>query len=325
MRPAFLTAALLAASLLLTAAGPVWRWSVPAGVSAPAVPSDNPMTAAKVELGRRLFHDADLSINGTMSCATCHEQEHAFADGNATHAGATGVPGRRNVPGLANAAWLSPLGLTDTSAVTLELQVHTPVFGTGPTEMGMAGQEAAIGERLGADRCYRAMFRRAFPETGGRVDFGNVARALASFQRTFVSFGSAYDRGALSANARAGKALFDRDCAACHSGPLLTDLEMHRVEPADEAASDPGLFEHTGLADDRGRFRTPSLRNVALTGPWWHDGSAPTLEQAISRHRPVSDPAQMAGLTAFLSALSDTEFTTRETLSRPDRACGRRL
>ena len=119
--------------------------------------------------------------------------------------------------------------------------------------------------------------------------------------------------------------MFDRDCAACHSGPVFTDLKMHRVEPAREDARDLGLFEQTGVADDRGRFRTPPLRNVALTGPWWHDSSAPTLEQAISRHRPVSDPVQMAELVSFLSALSDTEFTTRETLSRPDRACGRRL
>lgn len=283
------------------------------------------MSAAKVELGRRLFHDADLSINGTMSCATCHEQKHAFADGNATHPGATGEPGRRNVPGLANVGWLSPLTFADPEAVTLEQQARTPVLGTHPVEMGMAGQEAAIAQRLGQDACYRSMFRRAFPETGGQIDFANVARALASFQRTFVSFGSPYNRAALSQRAQAGNALFNRDCAACHSGPLFTDLKTHRLEPVDAAAKDQGLFERTGIESDRGRFRTPSLRNVALTGPWWHDGSARTLEQAINRHGRTYDPDKMAELLAFLNALSDTEFTTREELTMPDRACGRRL
>lgn len=310
---------------MLTAAAPAWRWSLPTSVATPEIPPDNPMTAAKVELGRRLFHDADLSINGSMSCATCHEQKHAFADGNATHPGATGEPGRRNVPGLANVGWLSPLTFADPKAVTLEKQAHIPVFETRPVEMGMAGQEATITKRLGQDTCYRTMFRRAFPETGGRIDFTNVARALASFQRTFVSFGSPYDLKALSQQTQAGNALFNRDCTACHSGPLFTDLKAHQLEPVSPAANDQGLFEKTAIESNRGRFRTPSLRNVALTGPWWHDGSARSLEQAINRHGQTYDPESMTELLTFLNALSDIEFTTRKELSMPDQACGRRL
>lgn len=304
---------------------PAWRWTLPAGISPPMIPSDNPMTAAKVELGRRLFYDADLSLDGTMSCATCHEQKHAFADGNRTRPGVTDEPGRRNVPALANVAWFTPLNFADPAATTLETQAATPVFGTHPVEMGMAGHEAEIGKRFGRDSCYQSMFARAFPENGGRIDFPNVARALASFERTLISYGSAWDRRQLGPDAQAGSALFARDCATCHSGPNFTDLAMHRLGPADPARPDQGLFEKTGIDADRGKFRTPSLRNVALTGPWWHDGSARRLDEAISRHGLTHDAAEVRQLIAFLTALSDTEFTRRKSLAMPEEACGKRL
>ncbi|ABA04205.1 di-heme cytochrome c peroxidase [Nitrobacter winogradskyi Nb-255] len=302
-----------------------WRWTLPAGVSAPPVPADNPMTAAKVELGRRLFYDADLSVDGTMSCATCHVQKHAFADSTRTRPGVTDEPGRRNVPGLANVAWFTPLNFADPAATTLEMQAATPVFGTHPVEMGMAGREAEIGRRFGRDSCYQTMFARAFPEDGGRIDFSNVARALASFERTLISHGSAWDRQRLGPEAQAGSALFARDCASCHSGSNFTDLTMHRLGPADPALADQGLFEKTGIDADRGKFRTPSLRNIALTGPWWHDGSAWTLDEAIARHGLTHGAADVAQLIAFLGALSDTEFTQRKSLAMPEDACGKRL
>lgn len=314
---------LVATGLLLAATAPGWRWTLPRGVSAPPVPADNPMTRTKVELGRRLFYDADLSADGTMSCATCHEQKHAFADGNTAHPGVTGEPGRRNVPGLANVAWMSPLTFADPGASTLETQVLTPVLGTHPIEMGMAGREAEIPARLGKDPCYRTMFARAFPQSQGRIDFADVTRALASFERTMVSYGSAFDRGALSAQARAGRVLFARDCESCHAGALFTDLKAHRLEPLNPAASDQGLFEKTGLDDDRGRFRTPSLRNVALTGPWWHDGSARTLDVAIDRHGLHHAAPDREALVAFLDALSDLEFVRRKSLALPDQTCGK--
>lgn len=101
------------APLVLRAGSPSWRWHLPDGVAPPVIPADNPMTPAKVELGRRLFYDADLSANGTMSCGTCHEQHHAFSEGNATHPGVTSEQGQRNVPGLANVAWFTPLTFAD--------------------------------------------------------------------------------------------------------------------------------------------------------------------------------------------------------------------
>ncbi|WP_198136933.1 cytochrome-c peroxidase [Nitrobacter hamburgensis] len=283
------------------------------------------MTAVKVELGRRLFYDADLSADGTMCCATCHEQKHAFADGNRTHPGVTDEPGRRNVPGLANVAWLTPLTFADPAATTLETQVTAPILGNHPVEMGMAGRDAEIGRRLGRDNCCQTMFARAFPENGGRIDFANVARALASFERTLVSHGSAWDRQQLDPDAQAGSALFARDCASCHSGPNFTDMAMHRIGAADPRLADQGLFGQTGIDADRDKFRTPSLRNVTLTGPWWHDGSSRSLDEAIARHGLSHDAAKVTLLIAFLEGLSDPEFTRRKSLAMPDLACGRRL
>ncbi|EQA98023.1 cytochrome-c peroxidase [Sphingobium baderi] len=322
---------LLAAALLLSvAAGQPWRWDLPAGIAAPPVPADNPMREARVELGRRLFYDADLSANGTMACATCHEQKRGFADGNETRPGVHGDPGRRNVPGLANIGWFSHLTFADPHLTTLEAQVLVPLLGEHPVEMGMKGLEAELERRLGADRCYRRMFARAFPERRGRIDLPAVTAALAAFERTMISFGSPYDRFtagdrvALTPLARQGARLFEKaGCAACHSGRLLTDMDYHRLEPA--KAGDPGLIERTGRAEDAGRFRTPSLRNVALTGPWWHDGTARTLEAAVQRHGIAVADKDMPSLIAFLESLTDPHFIADPRLSMPDRACGRRL
>lgn len=314
--------------LMLVAAGKPWHWDLPAGVAPPPVPADNPMSAAKVALGRRLFYDADLSADGTMACAACHEQKRGFADGNATRPGVHGDPGRRNVPGLANVGWLSPLTTADPALTRLEDQALVPLFGTQPVEMGMKGMESELPRRLGADACYRRMFARAFPAEKGRIDTGTVTAALAAFQRTLIARDSPYDRfrrgeAALPAEAQQGQQLFDRHCTACHGGQDMTDLRYHGFDPAD--ARDPGLIEKTGRAEDAGRFRTPSLRNVAVTGPWWHDGSARTMADAIRRHRLPLPEADLAPISIFLDHLTDTRFLTDPRFAMPDRACGKRL
>ena len=171
-----IAALLMAAGLVCGAAAPAYRWDLPRGVPPPPVPADNPMSKAKVELGRRLFYDADLSVDGTLSCAACHEQHRAFTEGNATHPGVKGAPGRRNVPGLANVGYLAPLTWADPAQTTLERQVATPVTGEHPVEMGMHGQEAEIVRRLAADACYREMFAAAFPETKGEISFAATAK-----------------------------------------------------------------------------------------------------------------------------------------------------
>ncbi len=128
------------------------------------------MSVAKVELGRRLFYDADLSANGTMACAACHEQKRGFADGNAMRPGVHGDPGRRNVPGLANVAWRARLTIADPAIIDLEAQALVPLLGEHPVEMGMRGLETELSRRLGTNACYRRMFARAFPAERGRID-----------------------------------------------------------------------------------------------------------------------------------------------------------
>jgi cytochrome c peroxidase len=301
-----------------------WNW----GADAPPIPADNPMSAVKVELGRRLFYDADLSINGTMSCATCHEQHHAFADGNRTHAGALDDPGRRNVPALQNLAWLSPLTWADPRQATLEAQASVPILGEHPVEMAMKGQEAELSRRLGRDPCYRTLFRKAFPQSRGRIDYADVVRALAAFERTLVSRGSAWDRfesgekDALSSQARQGLTTFRRDCAGCHAGADLTDAKFHRIGPV---GADPGLAEISASPEDLGRFRTPGLRNVAVTAPYLHDGSAATLADAIAAHGQAVQSADMPPLLAFLESLTDHSFLTNPQFSLPMEACGKPL
>lgn len=307
--------ALSAALFLVAAAAPAWNWRLPAGVEAPQLPADDPMSDQKIALGRRLFYDADLSIDGTMACATCHEQRRGFADGNRTHAGVHGDPGRRNVPGLANIAWRRSYTWGDPRVTTLEMQVAIPLAGRTPIEMGMAGQEAELARRLGRDGCYRRMFRAAFPETHGRIDQASVAKALAAFQRSFVSFDAPVDHGQAPA---AGARLFAAKCASCHAGRDFTDDRFHRLKPAE--ARDRGLGEVTHRPADDGAFRTPSLRNVAITGPWLHDGSAETLEQAIAAH-PSADPADAPALINYLQALTDQEFLTDPRFSYPDDVC----
>lgn len=316
--------ALLALSCVVGARAPEWRWALPDGIAPPPVPADNVMTAARVELGRRLFYDADLSVDGTMACAACHEQKHGFADGNVTRPGVHGDPGRRNVPGLANVAWLASLTWADPRQTTLEAQVSVPVLGDHPVEMGMKGQEAEIARRLAADPCYMRMFRAAFPERQGAIDMATVSQALAAFERTLVSYGSDYDRGRLSELAVQGQAAFARACAGCHSGPQFSDGDFHRLEV--KAPADRGLGEVTGEPLDDGRFRTAPLRNVALTAPYFHDGRSKDLAAAIARHELVAvQPGERAGLIAFLEALTDRDFIADPRFALPSKACGKRL
>ncbi len=314
--------ALALSALILTAAvAAPWAWPLPAGVAAPVVPADNPMSATKVALGRRLFYDADLSIDGTMSCASCHEQKHAFTDGNTTRPGVHGDAGRRNVPGLANVAWLPALTAANPRVTTLEAQAAIPIFGLTPIEMGMHGSEQEIPRRLSRDACYRRQFRAAFPDGRGRIDMTSVAMALASFERSMVSFDTPADRGTLSPEASAGKAAFGRACASCHAGLQFTDSRFHAILPVN--AADRGLAEATEKAEDEGRFRTPPLRNVAVTGPWFHDGSARTLREAITRHPITLDAPATDQLLAYLEALTDRGFIENPAFAYPDRPCGK--
>lgn len=326
--PAVATA--LTVSAVALAANPAqWTWSLPAGIAPPAVPADNAMTKARVALGHRLFYDADLSINGTLSCATCHEQHNSFSDGVQAHPGAHGEPGLRNVPSLLNVAWATPLTWANPQLMTLEQQAIVPITGVDPVEMGMGGHEAEIAKRLSSNPCYRKLFAMAFPEVGGRIDVDTVARALAVYQRTLVSYDSAWDRAhrngsPIDEEARHGAALFNgaAGCASCHAGPNFSDYRLHGFAAS---AGDRGAIRATGSADDDGRFRTPSLRNVALTAPYLHDGSAATIEDAITRHGGTVPPDDMAAIRRFLDQLTDRTVTTDARFGLPPKSCSTRF
>jgi cytochrome c peroxidase len=352
-----LAAALALLLLGAAAAAPrvaAWDWqrdaALPAWMPPPVVPADNPMTTAKVELGRHLFHDTRLSADGSMACATCHRQDRAFADPRRVALGVDGRPGVLNPPGLANVAYLPVLTWANPGQRLLEQQALIPLFSQHPVEMGMAGREAALTASLAGDPAYPALFRAAFPEARGAISLATVTRALAAFQRSILSFRSPYDRyrwggddSAITQAARRGERLFfgERlECYHCHGGPTFTDNLMHaRLADAEIGYHDTGvartggLGEQTGLANQRGAFRTPSLRNVALTAPYMHDGSMPTLDAVIDHYArggrarspntsPLLrgfrlSPRERADLIAFLESLTDTALTTDPRLAPP--------
>jgi cytochrome c peroxidase len=288
-----------------------YAWELPAGFPEPAVPPDNPMTPDKVELGRRLFYDKRMSANGTMACASCHEQARAFSDGRALPEGSTGQRLPRNSMGLANVAYGVTYTWANPTLDTLEKQALVPLFGEAPVELGWAGREGEILDRLRADGRLAALFARAFGPAPDPVTTANVARALASFERTLISGGSPYDRyayggdeAALSPAAKRGLDLFFSErleCYHCHGGLAFTssfrsketrlrELAFHNTglyNVAGDGSYPPdnlGLAEFTGDPDDTGKFRVPTLRNVALTAPYMHDGSVPTLEAALDHY-----------------------------------------
>ncbi len=327
------------AGLMLSAAGlavaPQWQWpALPRGLTPPPVRPDNVMNAAKVALGRRLFYDPALSANATLSCAECHQQARGFTDGLPTHPGVTGEMGVRNVPGLANVGWRTGLTWADDSITTLEAQAMVPMTGEHPIEMGMKGGEDEIARRLSADPCYRTLFTRAFPAftrafpaQSARIDFKGVTAALGAFQRTMIAFDTPYDRGAMRASAAKGQQSFAAaGCASCHGGPHFTDDRLHYVGTAKPSEPDASAYggkpPPPGFEPPPERFRTPGLRNVAVTGPWLHDGSATSLDMAIRRHA----AGQLAGvdmpaLLAFLDSLTDASFLKAAHLAKPAQSC----
>lgn len=348
-----LAAILLAAALLGGTWGggatpALWEWRLPAWVPPPAL--ERPLTAAEVELGRWLFYDRRLSRDGSMSCATCHVQARAFTVNRATMPGVDGTAGLRNPMSLVNLAWMPVLTWANPALHRLEEQALIPLFSDHAVEMGMSGREEELFARLKADPRYPPMFAAAFPERAGAITLETITRALAAFQRAIVSFNSPYDRyrwggerDAISAAARRGEQLFfgERlECYHCHGGFLFTDNLMHsRLIAPDVGFHDTGVArrggigEHTGDPRQMGAFRTPSLRNVALTAPYMHDGSMATLDEVIShyerggRARGAQTSPLLAGfrltpqerrdLIAFLESLTDRSVTTDPRFANP--------
>jgi cytochrome c peroxidase len=284
-----------------------WQWNLPADVPTPVVPADNPMSEAKFQLGRQLFYDKRLSGNGTQSCASCHHQDKAFTDGLAVSPGSTGELTHRNAQHLANSAWHSTYTWANPALVTLERQMEVPLFGDSPVEMGVNdNNKDAVLARLKADTGYRQRFAEVFGSNGEPINFPNIIKAIATFQRGLLSFDSKYDRylqkkAVLSAEELRGMQLFmgeTAECFHCHGSFNFNDQTNHLGSPEVKRAfhntglynidgqggfpfPNRGLFEFTSLPADMGAFRASSLRNIAKTAPYMHDGSIATLEEVL--------------------------------------------
>jgi len=299
-----------------------YRAPAPLGLDLIApVPADNALTRERVALGRKLFFDPVMSSDDRVSCASCHRPDHAFSDTLALSLGVHGRPGRRNAPSLLNAVY----GTTftwDGRAPSLESQVLLPI--QDPSEMNLPLDD--LEKRVRAQPAYTRAFQREFGED---PTSRTIALALASYLRTLRSGDAPVDRFragdtlALSRLARFGFSVFTgkANCTRCHVGPLFTDGSFHNTGIAwqDTAFSDIGRANSTGLTEDKGRFKTPSLRNVAITAPYMHDGSKRSLEDVIdyydggARRNPGLDslirPLRLTGdekraLLAFLQSLT---------------------
>jgi cytochrome c peroxidase len=296
--------------------------AVPLGLDAfRPTPPDNPLTPAKIALGRRLFEDRRLSRDGSLACAGCHQRRRAFTDGRPVAVGVGGRTGARNAPTLINRGYGTSF-FWDGRAPTLEAQVLQPLLDMRE----MASTREAVLDRLRRDRVYRREFRAVF---GRDPEWDDVGRALASYVRSIRSGDSPYDRyrsgvtSALTAEQQRGMRIFlgRGNCWSCHAGASLTDERFHNtgVAFARGAAADEGRAFVTRRPADRGAFKTPTLREVARTAPYMHDGSLPTLDEVVEYYNrggnvnPGLDreirPLDLAvderrALVAFLRALS---------------------
>lgn len=317
-------------------------------------PADNPTTAAGLELGRRLFFDPILSADSTISCATCHEPKRAFADGNAIAVGLNSRVGRRNSPGLANVGYLHQTLFWDGRAANLEAQALHPI--ADQNEMG--GSWQVVISKLRRHPYYKDAFLRAFAlEELRQLNPDHVGKALAQFQRSLISANSKYDRvergeAVYAEREELGAAIFfdlgdepdskwfkripTGECAHCHAAPHFTNQRFFNngLDEVYDLATykDKGRGGVTGSVYDNGLFKVPSLRNVALTGPYMHDGRMETLEEVVehynqgghyAEHRSPNvyplglDDRQKAALVAFLHTLTDTSFVTNPAYQPP--------
>ena len=330
--------------------------AVPAGFPAPLIPADNPLTVEGVALGRALFYEKALSSSGTLACGTCHQQSKAFTDGLARAVGVAGAANPRGAMSLANVAWSSTLQW-DGAFTTLEAQAQHPI--ENATEMH---QSLAVGvARLQASGTYPALFRAAF---GTRTITNDLTlKALAQFERTLVSAGSRYDqyrttRTGFTPDELAGLQLYTThiapgrvrgaECFHCHTLPLMSSAYEGKFfnNGLDLTFADAGRGAITGLAVDQGKFVAPTLRNIALTAPYMHDGRFQTLQEVLDHY---SDHVQMASpnldpnitapagindppfgthmdltatekqqVLAFLLTLTDSAFVADKRFSDPD-------
>jgi cytochrome c peroxidase len=257
----------------------------PLGLPEYHIRSDNPLTEEKIALGRKLFFDRNISLDRSMSCATCHDPELGWSNGERFAVGVNGQTGRRNVPTILNAAFYRAL-FWDGRAGSLEGQALFPIL--NHDEMGLASH-AALVQRITENKEYRQQFAAAFPDG---ITANNVARALASYERTIIAGNSPYDRyvagdkTAMSPAAERGMMLFlnkqKSKCVICHEPPIFSAMFYHNLGVGmDGETPDLGRFEITRLESNKGKFKVPTVRDVKDTAPYMHDGSIATLEEVI--------------------------------------------
>jgi cytochrome c peroxidase len=311
----------LVSALALDARAQDVSMPVPEGVMPPEVPVGNPLTAAKVELGKKLYFDSRLSKDDTISCATCHDPRAGFAEHKSVSDGVAGGKGVRNAPTVMNAAFFREQ-FWDGRAPTLEAQAVLPII--NPVEMAMP-DHAAVEKKVGGLPEYAPLFQKAFGDS--KVTIARVGQAIASFERTLLSLDAPIDRflagdaKAISDSAKRGWEIYNNKarCASCHAHasvfPLFTDEKYHNLGVAAKAVDfealarkveghpenlaslshEPGVnqlgrFLVTKQRQDLGAFKTPHLRNIALTAPYMHDGSEATLVDVIAFYDKGGNP-----------------------------------
>ncbi|MEO7081693.1 MAG: cytochrome c peroxidase [Flavobacteriales bacterium] len=319
--------------------------SYPAWLAAPshtlANPADNPLTVEGIALGRKLFYEKALSDDYSMSCASCHQQEHAFSDPRVVSLGTDGSAGRRNSMAIINPGW-DKFFFWDSRAPTLEMQALGPVANM----LEMRNTWPEVESRLAAHPEYPQLFEQVFGSPG--VDSMRVVKAIAQFEQTFLSFNSRFDRyeyggelTALTPQEITGRELFfgQAHCNDCHAAPFFMDNTMSSIGLQPGSANDLGLWEVTDVHADAFLFKNTTLRNIAVTAPYMHDGRFATLEEVVdfyvdsvsasapnvSQHMMpffdggvALDAGQRAALVAFLRSLTDTGFLTNPALSNPN-------
>ncbi len=347
--------------------------NVPDHFALPPIPDYNKPTTEKIDLGRHLFYDRRLSGNQTQSCADCHLQLFAFADGLVTPAGSTGDVLVRNSQGLGNAMYHATLTWANDAFFDLEQQLQVPIRSDNPIELGVT--EATINEvlaRFDNDPMYVEKLAVAFPDSTAGANITKIIHALASFCRTLISGNSPYDQylqgddTALTEQQKFGLQLFNGEkfeCFHCHNGINFTSSYrdynsnpstqtfpffnngLYNVNSAgDYPAQDQGLFDLTQRSEHRGKFRPQSLRNVAVTPPYMHDGSIATLREVVEhyanggrvitegiyagdgRTNPLksgfirgfnASGEEIDAVVAFLESLTDEDFLTNPAFSDP--------
>ncbi|MEN9502738.1 MAG: hypothetical protein RI964_2023 [Pseudomonadota bacterium] len=348
-----------------------FAWNIPDNYPLPVVPSYNPISEEKFQLGRHLFYDSRLSGNETKSCSSCHIQSLAFSDGLQNALGATGMVHPRNSQALVNVAYNASVNWGNPTTVTLEQQAPIPMFGEFPVELGIndSNQDAVLA-RFKNNATYQQLFAAAFPNETNAINYDNIVKSLASFVRGLNSFNSPFDQHengqtfAISESAKRGMDLFfseKTECFHCHGGMNFTQSSYDRTQSfadvvffnnglyningkGDYPLGNQGIYEITAKAGDMGRFRPPTLRNIALTAPYMHDGSFNTLEEVVRHYaaggrnitsginagdgranpnksnfvRPFDLTEQeVQDMVAFLESLTDQDFITNPRFANP--------